>query len=197
MVGPKHRKPILAVVLAVGLSMSAAAFADSLFVLGQTQSLATDRRAAQTGDIVTVVIVQAAEASTTVRSGSRRSTSLSGGIDAGSIHEKGDISLGNNFDGQGQASRTERFVTQMTAKVIQVLPNGDLEITGTQRLNINGEATTVAVRGIIRSDDIDSDNRVASNRIADAQIDYTGKGFATRGSKPGLLQKIFTLFGLL
>ena len=85
----------------------------------------------------------------------------------------------------------------MTAKVTQVLPNGDLEITGTQRLNINGETTTVAVRGIVRASDIDGKNRVASNRIADAQIDYTGKGFATRGSKPGLLHRLFTLFGLL
>lgn len=197
MFGTKQREPLIAVAWAVALSACAPTFADSLFVPGQTQSLATDRRAAQIGDIVTVVIVQSSEASTTVSSKTRRSTSLSGGIDAGSISESGDVSLGNNFDGQGQASRTERFVTQMTAKVTQVLPNGNLEITGTQRLNINGENTTVAVRGIVRASDIDGENRVASNRIADAQIDYTGKGFATRGSKPGLLHKLFTLFGLL
>lgn len=156
-----------------------------------------DQRASRIGDTVTVVIVQSAEASTTVRNGSRRSTGIGGHIGVGSINESADASLNSNFDGQAQASRTERFVTQMTAKVTRVLPNGDMEITGTQRLKINGESTEVEVRGIIRAVDIDADNRVASNRLADAQINYKGKGFVSRGARPGLLHKIFTLFGLL
>ena len=45
--------------------------------------------------------------------------------------------------------------------------------------------------------DIDAENRVPSNRIADAQINYQGKGFVSRSAKPGLLQRLFSLFGLL
>lgn len=171
--------------------------AENLYQPDSNQSLVADRRANQVGDILTIVIVQAAEASTTVRSGSRRSTSLTGSIGVGSIDESADAAVGSNFDGQGQASRTERFVTQMTAKVTQVLPNGDLQISGVQQLNINGEMTTVEVRGVVRLADIDAENRIPSNRIADAQINYAGKGFVSRSAKPGLLHKIFTLFGLL
>jgi flagellar L-ring protein precursor FlgH len=85
----------------------------------------------------------------------------------------------------------------MTARVSQILPNGDLEITGKQLLKINGESTTVEVRGIVRAVDIDAENRVPSNRIADAQINYKGKGFVSRSAKQGLLGQLFTLFGLL
>ena len=172
-------------------------FADDLYSPGMSQSLVADNRASRVGDNVTVVIVQTSEASTTVRTGTRRSTTLGGHIGAGSINESADLSLGSNFDGQGQSTRSDRFITQMTSRVTQVLPNGDLMITGMQRLNINGEATTVEVRGIVRMVDIDAENRVPSNRIADAQINYKGKGFASRGAKPGLLQRLFSLFGLL
>ena len=84
----------------------------------------------------------------------------------------------------------------MTASVTRILPNGDMEIGGLQRLGINGEATLVEVRGRIRPQDIDGDNCVPSNRIADAQINYNGKGFVSRSAKPGLIQRLFGLLGL-
>ncbi|MBA4160733.1 MAG: flagellar biosynthesis protein FlgH [Novosphingobium sp.] len=191
-----HIRNVLPAVGACLLLASPAA-ADDLYLSGQPASLAADRRASQLGDTVTVVIVQSAEASSTVRNVSRRSNSLSGSASVGSINESADFGLGSNFDGQGQATRSERFVTQMTARVSQILPNGDLEITGKQQLKINGESTTVEVRGIVRAIDIDAENRVPSNRIADAQINYKGKGFVSRSAKQGLLGQLFTLFGLL
>ena len=131
-----------------------------------------------------------------MQNGSRRSSSLTGRLTAGSINEGGDASLGSSFDGQGSLRRSEKFVTQMTASVTSVLPNGDMEISGLQRLGINGEATVVEVRGRIRSADIDSNNCVPSNRIASAQINYNGKGFVSRSAKPGLIQRLFGLLGL-
>ncbi|WP_374531680.1 flagellar basal body L-ring protein FlgH [Novosphingobium sp.] len=189
-----RRRLYFAVVLGL---IPAPLVAEDLYSAAQSQSLATDHRASRVGDTVTVIIVQTAEASTTVRNGSRRSTSINGQFSAGSIDESAAADLGSTFDGQGQASRSERFVTQMTAKVTQVFPNGDMEITGVQRLEMNGETTAVEVRGVVRAVDIDADNRVPSNRIADAQINYKGKGFISRGTKPGLLQRLFNLFGLL
>jgi flagellar L-ring protein FlgH len=190
---------IKTVLLSVLISSACASqlFADNLYAQGLSQSLAADIRASSIGDNVTVVIVQTSESSTTVRTGTRRSTSLGGQVGVGSINESADFSLGSNVDGQGQSTRSERFITQMTSRITQVLPNGNLLITGIQRLNINGEATTVEVRGIVRTVDIDAENRVPSNRIADAQINYQGKGFASRGAQPGLLQRLFNLFGLL
>lgn len=182
--------------LSIVISGARPAIADDLFSPDYSRSLATDQRAAVVGDILTVVIVQSAESSTTMHNGSRRSTGISGNFSAGSIDEDADISLGSQFDGQGEVRRTERFLTQMTATVTNVLPNGDLEISGLQNLNINGEATVIEVRGVVRAIDVDSDNRVTSNRIGNAQINYKGNGFVTRGARPGLIQRIFSFLGL-
>lgn len=174
-----------------------AASADDLFVPEISQSLGIDRRASRPGDAITVVIVQSAESSTTMQNGSRKSTALSGRFGAGSIDDEAGIALGGNYDGRGEVRRSERFVTQMTAIVAEVLPNGDYRIGGSQHLAINGEATTIEVRGRIRPADIDGENRVASNRIAEAQINYDGKGFVSRSARPGIVQRLLGFLGLL
>lgn len=177
---------------ATGMPLTAA----DLYKPTVTQSLAADRRAFRTGDVVTVVIVQNAQSSTSMQNGSSKSTALTGRLSVGRINEAGDLSLGGNYSGQGEVRRTESFVTQMTASVTDVLENGDLRIGGTQHLFINGENTTVEVRGRIRPVDIDAENRVPSNRVADAQINYNGKGFVSRSAKPGLVQRLFGFLGI-
>lgn len=146
--------------------------------------------------MLSVVIVQAAESSTTMKNTSRKSTKVGGSFRAGSIDEDAELSFGGSYDGAGGVTRTERFVTQMTAVVTGIQENGDLLIAGRQRMNINGEATTIEVRGQIRPSDIDGDNRVPSNRIGNAEINYKGKGFVSRSARPGLIQKIFGFLGL-
>lgn len=170
--------------------------ADDLYSNAKTQSLATDRRASQTGDIVTVIVVQAAESSSVMQNGTRRATAIGGRFGAGSIDESADLSIGSTFDGKGEVRRSERFVTQMSASITDMLPNGDYAIGGNQTLFINGETTVVEVRGRIRPSDIDAENRVPSNRIADAQIKYNGKGFVSRSAKPGLVHRLFGFLGL-
>ena len=82
-------------------------------------------------------------------------------------------------------------------EIVAVLPNGDLEIAGAQRLNINRERTVIRVRGRVRPTDISADNMVLSSRIADASIDYDGAGFVTRSGRPGLVTRIFNFLGLM
>jgi flagellar L-ring protein precursor FlgH len=174
----------------------APAWADDLYSSAKTQSLASDRRASQTGDIVTIIVVQAAESSSVMQNGTRRSTAIGGHFGAGSIDESADLSIGSTFDGKGEVRRSERFVTQMSASITDMLPNGDYAIGGNQTLFVNGETTVVEVRGRIRPSDIDAENRVPSNRIADAQIKYNGKGFVSRSAKPGIVHRIFGFLGL-
>lgn len=167
-----------------------------LFSAGRSRSLASDRRASQAGDIVTIVVVQAAESSSVMHNGTRRATTFGGRLKAGGIDEGGDLAFSNGFDGKGEVRRSERFVTQLSASITELLPNGDYGVGGNQTLFINGETTVVEVRGRIRPADIDAENRVPSNRIADAQIRYNGKGFVSRSAKPGLVQRIFGFLGL-
>ena len=182
--------------LIIGVT-SMSANAEDLYRSGITQSLGSDQRAAGKGDLITVVIVQAAESSSSMQNGSQRTSSINGRFGAGSIDESVQTSLGGAYSGRGEVRRSERFVTQMTASIADILPNGDFMIGGVQRLSINGESTLVEVRGRIRSADVDGDNTVPSNRIADAQISYNGKGFVSRSSRPGVVQRIFGILGLL
>lgn len=185
-----------AVAVALLTCWSGQALAEDLYRNGLTQSLSSDRRAAAVGDLLTVIVVQAAESSSTMSSGSQKSSVLDGRFAAGSIDERAELSFGGRYNGQGEVRRSEKFVTQMSATIMEVLPNGDFVIDGRQRMKINGEETLVEVRGRIRPADIDGEDRVASNRIADAEINYNGKGLVSRSAKPGLIQRVFSFLGL-
>lgn len=179
------------------LGLASGAQADNLYRDPNWSSMAADRRASAIGDILTVNIVQAAEATDTAQNSSRKSTDLSGSIAIANIQEGGDLKFGGGYSGRGEVRRSQRFVTQMSVTIRDMLPNGDLVIEGEQWLRINGERTRVAVRGRVRTADIAVDNSVLSGRIADAQIDYDGKGFVSRSAKPGLISRIFGFLGLI
>lgn len=172
------------------------AAAQNLYQGSNFAAMGADRRASEVGDILTVAIYQSAEASNSMQNGSSKSTNLGGSIDVANIHEGGEFKLGGGYSGRGEVRRTERFVTQMSVSVQQVLPNGDLLILGEQWMRVNGERTRIGVKGRVRAADIRSDNSVLSSRIADAQIDYDGRGFVSRSAKPGLINRLFSFLGL-
>ncbi|MBO9714792.1 flagellar basal body L-ring protein FlgH [Sphingomonas sp.] len=184
---------------ALALAMAAAtpAAAQDLYSGGNWAAMASDRRAAAVGDTITVVVSQVSESSNATQNSARKTTDLSGSIRGGSLNESGDLGFGGGFTGRGEVRRSERLVAQLSVRIEEVLPNGDFRILGTQQLHVNGEDTTIAVRGRIRPADIGADNSILSSRIADAEIDYNGKGFVSRSAKPGLISRIFNLFGLL
>ncbi|MET0247973.1 MAG: flagellar basal body L-ring protein FlgH, partial [Sphingomonas sp.] len=158
---------------------------------------ASDRRPTAVGDTITVVIQQVSESSNVTQNSSRRNSELGGGVRAGSVNESGQLSFGGSFTGRGEVRRSESLVAQLTVTIDSVLPNGDFRVSGRQILHVNGERTVIAVRGRIRPADVRGDNSVFSSRIADAEIDYDGKGFASRSAKPGLLGRIFSFLGLI
>ena len=186
----------IAVCAALPLLAATPAAAQNLYTEGNWSAMAADRRASQVGDTITVVIQQSAEASNTTQNSSRKSNELNGGLSAGSINESGQIALGGGYTGRGEVRRSERMVAQLSVTIEEVLPNGDYRITGRQVMHVNGEDTTIIVRGRIRAADIRSDNTVLSSRIADAEINYDGKGFVSRSAKPGLITRLFRLLGL-
>jgi flagellar L-ring protein precursor FlgH len=156
-------------------SLAAAARADNLYRNGGWAAMSSDRRAAAVGDTVTIVIFEAAEAVNSAQSTTRRNTDLGGSIRAGSIGEQAELGFGGGFSGRGEVRRSDRVVAQITVTVQEVLANGDLVIAGEQWLLVNV---------------------VLSSRIADAQIDYDGRGFVSQSARPGLIARIFRFLGL-
>ena len=183
-------------VVIAAAALPAAAAAEDLYQGSPWAALSNDRRASQVGDVLTVVIFQAAEAANSARNDSSRSTSFGGGLDLGSIGERGDLDFGGTYSGRGEVRRSERLVAQLSVIVRDVLPNGDLIVEGEQWMRVNGERTRIGVRGRVRPADISGQNAVLSSRIADAQIDYDGRGFVSRSARPGLLNRIFSFLGL-
>jgi flagellar L-ring protein precursor FlgH len=178
------------------LTVATPAAAQDLYRGGNWAAMASDRRATSVDDMITVVIYQAAEASNSMQNGSRKATDLSGGLRVGGVNETGELTLGGGYSGRGETRRTERLVAQLSVTIREVLPNGDFRVEGEQQMDVNGERTVIGVRGRIRAEDIRSDNSILSSRIADAQINYNGKGFVSRSAKPGLINRIFSFLGL-
>lgn len=176
---------ITATLLAAGT-----ADADDLFHGGEFSSLASDRLAQRVGDTLTVAIDQNSLATNTAQNGYKKDTNIGGTVQAGSFNKTGQFDINGGFTGTGQTGRTDRIVAQVTVVVDKVLPNGDLEVEGTQALKINGERTNIRVKGLVRPADIGSNNTISSTRIANAAIDYDGAGFVTSGSKGGIVDKI-------
>lgn len=186
----------LFVLLTATISSSGVSRAENLSTPSSTSALVRDIKASVVGDTLTVIIVQSAEARNSSRNARDRSSTASGSVSAGDLSEFFDLSLGRDYSGVGEVRRSESFVTQMSATVTGVMPNGDLLIEGGQSLQINGETTRIDVTGRVRPYDITGQNTILSSRIADARIQYDGKGFVSDSARPGLISRIFETLGL-
>lgn len=166
--------------------------------------LTEDGKARRLGDIVTIVITENATASKQATTATGRSSEISAGIpnmlgmEGSSIITKNFSDLSNlinasassNFDGSGSTTRKESLSATITAKVVDVLPNGNLKIEGRRNVKVNNEDQIVTVKGTIRQRDVTAENTINSIYVADAQITYSGEGIISDRQKPGWLMNV-------
>lgn len=157
-----------------------------------------DQRAHRVGDILTVTVVitdKAQIANDTKRTRSESDSTGVGGV-PGALMDKyllpGNMSsadlvsnkTNNSAEGVGSVNRSETLQTNVAAVVTQVLPNGNLVIEGRQEVRVNFELREMIVAGIVRPEDIASDNTIESAKIAEARISYGGRGQITDVQQP-------------
>ncbi len=160
-------------------------------------SLYNDKRAYRTDDILTVVITESANASSQSGTNNTKSNDLSLQAAGGSGALKFIPGMGASgsskvdYSGQAATTRVGSLDAKISARVIQVLDNGNLVIDGSKVVEINEEKEIIKISGIVRPQDIEANNVIYSYNVADAQITYSGKGVATTGQRPGLFARIF------
>ena len=158
-----------------------------------------DQRAAQVGDIVTVLVnaTDAADVENSTNTG-RTSTETMGvpnlfGLESAVPQLLGKAAVasslvnagsGNTAVGSGVMKRNETVTLRLAGVVTQVLPNGNLVIAARQEMRVNSELRILQVTGVIRPQDIASDNTVPHDRMAEARISYGGRGQLTDVQTP-------------
>ncbi|MDA9445837.1 MULTISPECIES: flagellar basal body L-ring protein FlgH [Bradyrhizobium] len=148
-----------------------------------------DQRARQVGDLLTVAVNITDKANIANETQRSRTNSEDSGITdfigaktLGAQAQKvlpGRILTADSTassDGKGSVNRTEALQTNVAAVVTQVLPNGNLVVEGKQEIRVNFEIRELVVAGIVRPEDIQSDNTIDSTKIAQARIAYGGRG---------------------
>ena len=96
----------------------------------------------------------------------------------------------SSSDGKGSVQRQESLTTNIAAVVTQLLPNGNMVVEGKQEIRVNFEMRELIVAGIVRPEDIQSDNTIDSSKIAQARIAYGGQGQITDVQQPRYGQQV-------
>jgi flagellar L-ring protein FlgH len=171
---------------------------------GPYADLARDLRSHQVDDLVMILVSDRASAVAKGATTSSRKADSSAGITgllgtppaAARLANLAGLKSDRSLQGQGETSRETTLSTTISARVIEVLPNGYLVVEGLKQIVVNSEQQRVAVRGIVRPADVDSANQVASDRLANLEVRIEGKGVVQDSiRRPNLLYRL--LLGVL
>jgi flagellar L-ring protein precursor FlgH len=170
----------------------------AIYQAASSRPLFEDRRARFVGDTITVKITESTTASSKSNNKLDRANSATASVSGLSkLPGKGLLGLdlnaesANAFSGKGEAANNNIFTGNMTVTVIDVMPNGNLLVSGEKQLAIGREQEFVRVSGVINPSFVDAFNTVESSRIADARIEYKSSGQVADGMVMGWLARFF------
>lgn len=166
-------------------------------------SLFEDMRARRVGDVVVVAIDEQTSARGDARTTLDREAEVSAQVTGlfgllGAIQRAYPdldpsallgLASESEFAGQGRTERSGTLTGTIAVYVRRVLPNGDLYVEGSKVVLVNNEELHLYISGVIRPEDVMQDNTVASSRLADAQVEFTGRGDLTDHQRPGWLHR--------
>ncbi|NWG13348.1 MAG: flagellar basal body L-ring protein FlgH [Acidobacteria bacterium] len=167
---------------------------------GRRSDLVRDFKARDVNDVVTVRVIESTVANASAGSKTSKDSSISAGFPNLLGFEKKIKELPNlidgksssSFEGAGSTSRSSSLRTSVTARVIDVLPNGYLVIQGVREVRLNNESQTVTITGVVRPEDITPANEVLSSDVAQMSVRVQGKGLVSQPISPGWLYRILS-----
>ncbi len=178
----------------------------AIFQTGRGSSLFEDVRARRVGDVITVVLLERTNAAKSASISTSKDSSVdvqnptwfgspfsfSSGLLGGSARTL-ENSLGANrsFSGEGGSEQSNQLSGNITATVVEELPNGYLRIRGEKLISINKGDEYIRLTGVVRPVDIQADNSILSTMVANAEISYGGTGVLADASEMGWLGRFF------
>ena len=177
----------------------------SIYQAGFEQNLYDDRKAYRVGDIITITLSERTAASKAASDGITKNSSnttgltsfFGGGLTTNNPVGGADLSLNVGYNGarttkgDSKAAQSNSLTGSVTVTVAEVLPNGILAVRGEKWMTLNTGDELVRIAGLIRADDIATDNTVSSTRVADARITYSGTGAFADSNQPGWFDRFF------
>ena len=175
-----------------------AAASGSIYQAGTSRTLFEDRRARYVGDTMTILITETTSASTKSNTTANRSTSISASVPTisglpGKSLQGLDLSASsaNSLSGKGDAAANNVFTGSITVTVIEVLPNGNLQVSGEKQVSIGAGTEFIRLSGIVNPYFISTANTISSTNVADARIEYKEGGVISEAQIMGWLARFF------
>lgn len=165
----------------------------SLFQERYSFGLYTDQQATRVGDIITVIFDEQYRSKKSAGSKANKSSSQNTKVNGifGSVPGVAGATFGvdasnkQNFNGKGEANRTNSLSGKISVTVSEILPNGVLRIRGEKWLTLSEGDEYIRIRGLVRPQDVSPANTVSSTNVADARISFGGKGALNNTNKQG------------
>ncbi|MFP4521791.1 MAG: flagellar basal body L-ring protein FlgH [Fibrobacterota bacterium] len=159
-----------------------------------------DKKTKRIDDIITVLIEENSKAENNSQTAAEKENSVDASTSSSnsstgffSFLPSFKIGAGNSskHKGQGKTSKKDAITAMVSARVIRKDSNGNLLIKGSKRIEVNQSTEVITISGIIRAEDITSDNTVFSSKVADAKITYSGEGVLHNAQRVGIISRVF------
>ncbi|MEI7639964.1 MAG: flagellar basal body L-ring protein FlgH [bacterium] len=197
-------KKVILISMAVLFFAAIFVSADDIISDKNITSMYVDHKAIRAGDLVTIFVIESTSGSQSAGLKTNKEQHLSagmglsqwgGGVTFPSVPSWGAGGMESQAGG-GNSSRSGNLIAKISAKVEKVLSNNNLVIRGVKVIQINDEKQNLVITGTIRPEDISADNTILSTFVADANIQYEGKGPIGEKTSPGILTRILDWIGI-
>ena len=203
----KRKIFLLAAAFLIMLSMAFMAYADGIGRADDVDSFYSDHKAYKVGDIVTVLVVESTEGYQEASLKTSKSQTIGGGLGmsawGGGVTNPYPGSVPNfgaggkvTQDGGGKSVRSGGLMGEISVRVQKVLSSGNLVIKGSKTVKINDDKQNLIVQGVIRVEDISAANTIKSTYVANANIEYEGKGPIGEKTSPGIITRLLDWLGI-